>query len=101
MPAIPGVKPKVRGLCVAPQGVEEGSGFQLEKSRFGLVAGEKVLFRMFSSTERGGDKAGDILMDAEKMLQETASVVVDLSSHEHENGAMLPVFINSEINDVG
>jgi len=46
-PAVPGVPTPVRGLCVAPKGMEEGSEARL-KQEFSLILGQPVQFRFFS-----------------------------------------------------
>src|SRR4051812_19030493 len=45
MPAIPGFAPPVKALCVAPQGMEEGSTAELPDDELGLVVGETSVFR--------------------------------------------------------
>src|SRR5206468_9575905 len=52
MPAIPGFAPPVKALCVAPQGLEEGSTVELPDDELGLVVGELATFRFFAGTTR-------------------------------------------------
>lgn len=47
-PAIPGVAPPLKALCVAPFGMEEGSELQFDQQEFALVVGEPATFRFFS-----------------------------------------------------
>lgn len=61
MPAIPGFPPPVRALCVAPQGLEEGESVELPDDELGLVVGEPVSFRFFSSSTRKTDAAGSLI----------------------------------------
>src|SRR5439155_12166427 len=48
-------------LCVAPQGLEEGSGVDLTKPVLELALGQPVQFPLFTSTVRAEDKPGDVL----------------------------------------
>ena len=41
-PAVPGYVPPVRGICIVPQGTEEGTELELPARKFGLVTGETV-----------------------------------------------------------
>src|SRR6185503_10780272 len=58
MPAIPGFAPPVRALCVAPQGLEEGSTVELPDDELGLVVGETQAFRFFAASRKDDDAAG-------------------------------------------
>lgn len=101
-PAIPGVKPKVKAICIVPQGMEEGTELLIEDREFGLVTGEDALFRFFMSEVRSGDTPGEILPDAERMLQECASLNLGLSQAEgHEPGEVVPVRIQSIVTETG
>src|SRR6201984_1648676 len=74
MPAVPGFKPPVKALCVVPQGMQEGSELLIEGRDFGLLTGHPAEFRFYSSADRSGDRAGQILPDAERELEEAASL---------------------------
>ena len=101
MPAVPGIRPAVKGVCVVPQGMEEGSELELAGQEFGLITGEPVEFRFFSSTVRAGDRIGTIVDDAENSLEEHASVSVCLPALEGRGGEMLPVVLHSRATAVG
>jgi hypothetical protein len=102
MPAVPGLKPTVKALCVVPQGMEEGSELLIEGREFGLVTGQPADFRFFSSEARSGDKPGQILPDAERELEETGLLQVDLPAIEgFPPGQAVPVHINSVVNELG
>ena len=64
-PAIPGMAPPTKAVCVAPQGMEEGSRVALQGHEFGLVLGETVEFPFLSSTLRPTDPAGAVIEDWE------------------------------------
>ncbi len=42
MPAVPGLAPPVRAVCLAPMGMEEGTSAELPGEELGLVVGEPV-----------------------------------------------------------
>lgn len=102
MPAVPGFKPPVKGLCVVPQGMEEGSELLLEGRRFGLVVGEPAEFRFFASEVRSGDAPGDIVPNAERDLEETAMLEVTLPAIAgFPAGQAVPVQLNAVITELG
>jgi len=102
MPAVPGFRPKVKALCVVPQGTEEGSELLIEGQEFGLVTGEPAEFRFFSSEVRSGDAAGQILPDAETELEETSLLEVDLPPIDgFPAGQAVPVQINAIVTELG
>lgn len=47
-PAVPGISPPMRALCVVPFGMEEGEERELTEQEFALVLGEQSTFRFFS-----------------------------------------------------
>jgi len=100
MPAVPGVVPPLRAVCVVPQGMEEGSEGNLPGREFGLVTGEPVEFRFFSSTVRAGDQVGD-LVEAAGDLEETASLQVALPPLEGRERAMIPVTLHTVVTELG
>ncbi len=75
--AVPGIPPRVDAVCVAPFGLEEGAEVALEQS-FGLVLGEPVSFRFFSSATRSQDTVGTVVDPAE--LTELAPLETTLTS---------------------
>ncbi|MGP6158760.1 MAG: Hsp70 family protein [Vulcanimicrobiaceae bacterium] len=102
MPAVPGFKPPVKALCVVPQGMEEGSELLIADREFGLVTGQPADFRFFSSEARSGDKPGQVLPDAERLLEETSLLEVDLPSIDGlPDGQPVPVHINSVVTELG
>ena len=59
MPAVPGMEPPMKALCVAPFGMEEGTQADVPPQEFGLVVGEPTQFRFFASSVRRDDQVGD------------------------------------------
>jgi len=99
---VPGFKPPVKALCVVPQGMEEGSEHLISDREFGLVTGKPAVFRFFSSEIRGGDVPGQMLSNAEKMLEETSKLEITLPAMEaFPVGQPIPVQLNSVVTELG
>jgi Hsp70 protein len=102
MPAIPGFRPPVKALCVVPQGMQEGTEQLIEGRTFGLVTGEAAEFRFFSSAVRSGDAPGQILPDAERELEETGLLEVELPAlPDVPAGQVVPVRIEAVVTELG
>lgn len=100
MPAVPGFTPPIKAMCVVPQGMEEGTENALEDQEFGLITGEPVEFRFFSSSIRAGDQVGTIV-DDENEIEETAQLEVTLPPAEGKAGELIPVTLHSVITELG
>jgi len=98
--AIPGVPPEVKGLCIVPQGTEEGTKLKSPDKRFALLTGREAEFRFFASHTRAGDSIGAEVGHADEILEELPRMKVKLESDGDKMG-MVPVVINSFVNDVG
>ena len=48
-------------VCVVPRSLEEGQEIVIDSPSFELALGEPALFPIYSSTARGGDRAGEVL----------------------------------------
>ena len=101
-PAVPGFKPPIKALCVVPQGMQEGSELLIEGRDFGLLTGHPAEFRFYSSAVRSGDQPGQVLPDAERELEQTASLEINLPPlPEFPAGQVVPVQINSVVTELG
>jgi hypothetical protein len=102
MPAVPGFRPPVKALCVVPQGMQEGSELLIEDRTFGLVTGQAAEFRFFFSAVRSGDTPGQILPDAERDLEESNLLEVELPAlPDGPTGQVVPVRIESVVTELG
>ncbi|MBV8089524.1 MAG: Hsp70 family protein [Alphaproteobacteria bacterium] len=102
MPAVPGFKPPIKALCVVPQGMQEGSELLVEGRDFGLLTGQPAEFRFYSSAVRSGDQPGEILPDAERELEETSLLEIELPAlPDYPAGQVVPVQINSVVTELG
>ena len=102
MPAIPGFRPPVKALCAVPQGMQEGTELLIEGRTFGLVTGQAAEFRFFSSAVRSGDMPGQVLPDAERELEETGLLEVELPAlADAPAGQVVPVQIETVVTELG
>jgi hypothetical protein len=102
MPAVPGVEPPIQPLCLAPFGMEEGSGPVAAPQEFGLVVGEPVRFRFFGSSVRRDDQIGTLLDEwPVDDLEELAEIQVTLPSESRRPGDVVPVRLQAAVTEVG
>ncbi|MBS3953888.1 MAG: Hsp70 family protein [Methylomicrobium sp.] len=102
MPAVPGMPPEIEALCIAPFGMEEGTEAVLPDDEFGLVIGEPVRFRFFSSNNRREDKAGDRLEYwTGDELDELDEIEITLPEEGRKAGEVVPVHLTSAVTEVG
>ena len=101
-PAVPGVPPPIKALCVVPMGMEEGTEADVPSSELGLVVGEPAVFRFLSSTTRRDDPVGTVLdrWNPEE-IQELAPLETALAAEEGTQGETVPVRLHSNVNEVG
>jgi hypothetical protein len=101
-PAVPGVPPPIKALCVVPMGMEEGTEADVPSSELGLVVGEPAVFRFLSSTTRRDDPVGTVLdrWNPEE-IQELAPLETALAAEEGAQGETVPVRLHSNVNEVG
>jgi len=101
-PAVPGVKPPIKALCVVPMGMEEGTEATVPGPEFGLVVGEPTEFRFLGSTTRRDDPVGQILDRwSPDELQELDPVETSLAANEGAPDETVPVRLQSRLNEVG
>ncbi len=99
-PAVPGLAPPVKALCVAPFGMEEGTEADIPQQEFGLVVGEEVEFRFLGSTVRRDDKPGAVVEEWEGQIDELAPVRATLDG-DAKQGRVVPVHLHSRVTEVG
>jgi hypothetical protein len=100
---IDGPPGRVRAVCLAPRGAEEGQSLELDLADLSLVANRAVSFRLFSSLTRTGDRLGDLV--------EFAPGDQDLHAHAPLNAvirygkpgvdARVPVKLGARLTEVG
>jgi molecular chaperone DnaK (HSP70) len=97
MPAVPGMPAPLKALCVAPFGMEEGTGATLENQEFALVVGEPVKFDFLSSMRHDHD-VGTVVEDWEGEIQSIAEIQTTLDG---ELGSVIPVTLEIRVTEVG
>jgi hypothetical protein len=102
-PAVPGMEPPVKALCVAPFGMEEGTQADIPPQEFGLVVGEPTRFRFFSSSVRRDDRVGQFFDEVvgNDEFEEVAPIETDLPAQEGSEGKLVPVNLQAAITDIG
>ncbi len=101
MPAVPGVPPPIKALCVVPHGIEEGSAVDLPAQEFGLMVGEPAEFRFLSSASRHDDPVGTLVDTwADDEIQELAPLQTTLDWAGQE-GSVIPVRLQARVTEVG
>jgi actin-like ATPase involved in cell morphogenesis len=102
LPAVPGLKPPLKALCVARQGMEEGSQAAVAGRRFGLVVGKPVAFHFFKSNCRRDDQVGDMLDEVLDELEETSPLTLELPPQgELKPGDVVEVTLQVAITEIG
>jgi molecular chaperone DnaK (HSP70) len=99
--AVPGRRPATKALCVAPQGMEEGTHREIADREFLLYTGETSEFRFFQSEVRAGDLPGDLLPDANE-LEESAKLEIEIPPPAgHHPGEEIPVHLQARVTELG
>lgn len=100
--AIPGMPRPLQAICVAPQGMEEGTALDVPSREVGLVVGKPAKFRFFSSTHRQQDRVGTTLRSwDEEELEETAPMELVLSVEDGSDENFVPVHFHSQLSELG
>jgi molecular chaperone DnaK (HSP70) len=96
MPAVPGIPAPTKALCVAPFGMEEGTGSVLDKREFALVVGAPVTFDFLASARR--DEIGALVEDWQGELENIAVIETTLDG---DAGSVIPVSLEVNVTEVG
>jgi hypothetical protein len=104
MPAVPGVEPPVKLLCVVPYGMEEGSTCDISGVPIDLCMwkGEPVDFRFFSSTSRRNDKPGSIRDLGGDQYEEHSALETTIGEADDSGqGEAVEVDLQSHLTEIG
>ena len=99
-PAVPGMPPPLKAVCVAPFGMEEGTESDVPGQEFGALVGEEVEFRFLGSTVRRDDKPGAMIDEWEGQIDELTPVRTKLDGKDPA-GRVVPVHLHSRVTEVG
>ena len=104
MPAVPGFTPPIRGLCIVPFGMEEGTEYDIPFSGLGLIVGQATSFRFFAGNNRKEDQIADILDDIESLeVHELPALTADLPADDPETspGTLVQIHLKSVLSEIG
>ena len=102
MPAVPGVPPPIKALCVVPFGMEEGSGARVEGQELAMAIGEPAEFRFLSSTVRKEDTIGTLVDRwCEDELEELSPVQASMDGEVEDGQDYIAVRLHSRVTEVG
>ncbi|NLI75615.1 MAG: Hsp70 family protein [Candidatus Riflebacteria bacterium] len=102
LPAVPGLKPPLKALCVAKMGTEEGSVTEVPKHVFGLVVGKPVEFKFYKSPARREDEVGQLFDEVPADVEETSGLSSELPPQEGmAPGTVVNVNLQVGITEIG
>jgi len=101
MPAVPGMAPPLKALCLAPMGMEEGTTVELPDQQLGLVVGEPAQFRLFASSVRRDDHVGAVVERWEDELEEMPPVEATAPGEATSQGQVVPVRLRAHVTAIG
>jgi molecular chaperone DnaK (HSP70) len=101
LPAVPGARPPIKALCVAPFGMEEGTEVNVPSQEFGLVVGEPAEFRFLGSSVRRSDPVGTLLEEWEDQEIEELSPLTTTLEAPNRDGQTVPVHLQSRVTEIG
>jgi molecular chaperone DnaK (HSP70) len=87
-------------LCVVERGLDEGSLIQLPQMEFEVVTNQPVLFSMFSSTFRSGDKTGDVI-GVDDTLTPLPPLKTIIKFGKKGESKQIPVKVEAEYTEMG
>ncbi len=100
VPAVPGIAPPIRAVCLAPMGMEEGTSAELPGDEVGLVVGEAAEFRLFESSTRRDDRPGDVVEEGSD-LTELPPLEATLTPDGRPPGEVVPVRLRANVTEIG
>lgn len=104
-PAVPGISPPLRAICIVPFGMEEGDEQELSDQEFALVLGEQATFRFFShatpALSNGVEPTiGTTIRNWKQELTELHPIETRLDKKESD-GKTVRVKLKSKVTELG
>jgi molecular chaperone DnaK (HSP70) len=103
-PAIPGLAPPVNAVCVAANGMEEGSSVDIPSQQFVLRVGQTAEFRFMAAARRDTEQPGDVVEDWEpddgSEIDEIANLTLDLAD-AGQPGETVAVSLRTHLTELG
>jgi hypothetical protein len=88
-------------LCLTPRGFEEGAEVTLSEHALELLTNRPVRFRLFSSSDRVGDRAGQLLTLPPDALAELPPMYTVLRFARSSQEAALSVNLRARLTEIG
>lgn len=95
------IEGKVQAVCVLPRGAQEGTKLTLETRLFELQANRPVVFTLWSSHTRQGDRLGDLITASTDELHLHSPLDTIIRYGKRSNAARVPVKLEVEFTEVG
>ncbi|MBA3721342.1 MAG: Hsp70 family protein [Parachlamydiaceae bacterium] len=104
-PAVPGMSPPLRAICIVPFGMEEGEERELSDQEFALILGEQANFRFFShatpALSNGQEpQIGTVVRNWKQELTELHPIETMLDKGETD-GKTVRIKLKSKITELG
>ncbi|MBI1290795.1 Hsp70 family protein [bacterium] len=102
-PAVPGMAPPLKAMCVVPYGMEEGTAAQISGREIDLCiwTGEPAAFRFLSSTTRRHDQPGQVFDVDGEDFEEHNAIETTLPSVGGSEGEAVEVDLRSHLTEIG
>lgn len=88
-------------VCLTPRGLEEGAEVELAGRPLQLLTNRPVRFRLFSSSQREGDRPGDVLRLAPSELVELPPLYTVLRHPRSSQQRPIEVNLGARITEIG
>jgi len=90
-----------RALCLVPRGMEEGEAVEIRAPEFELLANRPVAFPLFTATDRGGERAGEVIAAGADELTALPPLRTVLRFGRKLQQATLPVHLEVRLTEIG
>ena len=92
---------QVTVMCLTPRGFEEGAEVTLSEHALELLTNRPVRFRLFTSSDRVGDRAGQLLTLPPDALAELPPMYTVLRFQRSSHEAALSVNLRARLTEIG
>ncbi|HSN34482.1 MAG TPA: molecular chaperone DnaK, partial [Ideonella sp.] len=92
---------QVTVMCLTPRGFEEGAEVTLSEHALELLTNRPVRFRLFSSSDRVGDRAGQLVTLPPEALAELPPMYTVLRFQRSSQEAALSVNLRARLTEIG
>lgn len=90
-----------RYICLTPRGLEEGAEVDLGFLALELLTNRPVRFRLFSSTQREGDRPGDVVASSSDELSELPPLYTVLRHPRTSQERPIAVSLGARLTEIG